>query len=465
MSTHDSTPPGGKARGGERAVPETGSGAFQPIFVARQPIFDWSQNVRGYELLFRHSREAQMAAFDDDAEATAQVLIDGYSLAAPGLAAGSRAFINFPRKLLLEGAALAMPKDRCTVEVLETVSPSDEVVQALKSIKAEGYEVALDDVRDVARAKPLLGCVDIVKLDMRAQSVAETIALGHYFSSKGLRLLAEKVETCWDMELANSIGCTMYQGYYFSRPEVLPGRTLSTGELARILLLQELAVEDFEYARLESVIKNDLSLCYRLLRYINSVAVGMRQKVKSIAQAMSLMGGRPLRQWLMVAVLSDANRSPRGQELLDVSVRRGRFLELLCQERERPLPDCVFLLGLFSKLDALFNQPFPELLAHLPLEEDLSRALLGEESPYGRWLELVETIDSGHWERACELMGTLEIEADIATQAHNQAAAWTRELLRHRAPGDREGGGESDSDQSAWDGNGAGREERGHVDG
>lgn len=404
---------------------------FEPIFVARQPIFDRNQNIWGYELLFRHSGTAGVAQVTDPDVATAKVIADGFTLALTGMPPGRRTLINFPQNLILRGAAFALPKDICVVEILETVQATPEIVDACKKIKEAGYILALDDFVGQPGFEEILKIADIVKVEILGQPTPNIIKISQALKKSGTKLLAEKIEDQKAYQLTKSLGYEYFQGYFFSKPEIIPGRKISANQISKMRLLQALTREEAETKELAKIIEGDLSLSYRLLRFMNSAAFGLAKTLTSVEQAVALLGRRPLKQWIMVVSLSDLAPTPRAEELSFQSIQRGRFLETLVEAMPKPVlsKDTAFLLGLFSKLDALLNQPMDQILDDLPLEDDIKSALVGQQNPASHLLDFLETVEAGVWDATEEALTSYGVKQDQAAVLYAKSTAWTQKIL------------------------------------
>lgn len=403
---------------------------YDRIFVARQPIFTADMQICGYELLFRHGENVQTAIFTDGDQATTQVIADGFTLAAQSMRKGARALINFPRNMLLGKAAYVLSPERCVVEILETVQPEAEVMEACRELKKNGYTLALDDFVGEPGFEPLCEIADIVKVDILGKKPEEVLEI-----VKGLRrykalLLAEKVENLDMFNVCKRLGFTYFQGYFFSKPEVIPGRKLSASQTTKIKLLKELSESDSELARLVEIIQTDLSISYRLLQYINSARFGLRGKIESIQRAVNMLGRQNLRQWLQVIILSDINSTDKAQELVRISVQRGRFLQLLAGLHPTPFgPDSMFLLGFFSTLDAILDQFMEQVLEEISLDPGIKDALINAGSPNATWIELLDELDRGNWARLEAKAADMKISMDSIDRAAIEASTWTAEVM------------------------------------
>ncbi len=402
---------------------------FEPIFVARQPIFDRVQSIWGYELLFRSQAAQRVAEVQSQDTATARVIADGVSLAR--VDKGLRVLVNFPRDLLLEGAPRALPKECCVVEVLEHVLPEPPVLAVLQELREAGYMLALDDYAGQPELEPFLDLVHLVKVEFQGLTPTNALRITSALQARPVELLAEKIEDERGYQLAWVLGYRFFQGYWFRKPETLSGRKISVGAMAKFRLLRELSKTDYEVATLGKIIATDSSLSYRLLKYVNSVSFSLRAKITSLKQAVAFLGSQTLKQWLMAVVIADVAPSPRAQELAYYCVLRGRFLELCAHSsRKTPRdPDTMFLVGLFSQLDLLLGQEMSELLAEMPLDDGVKEALQGGENEIRQWLSLCEAAEQGEWDLMERLVAQLGLDGPRTARLHARSTAWAGDIL------------------------------------
>jgi len=416
----------------DSVLPEQENSASKAIFVARQPIFDTSEQVWAYELLFRSSGQAKTADVAEDDLATASVIADGFALAFSGMDKRKKAFINFPQRLLLDDTVYALPREICVVEVLETITPSLEMVVALTNIKSHGYVLALDDYVGQPGFEEIIRLADIVKVDLLGMSDERLREVSFGLLRYGCRLLAEKVEDKRTYEMAKMLGFTLFQGFYFSRPETMTGSKVPTPVLAKMRLLRALSGDDFDVRELTRIISSDPSVSYRLLNFINSAAFSLHDKIQSIQQALTLLGKQQIKQWFLAVIISDFDSTAKVQEAAYTSLQRARYLESMGRMfRNRAFPaETLFLLGLFSKLDVLLSQPMDKLLQNIPLDKSVEDALLSKPSPYWSWLSLVEDIEIGNWEDVFEFLDNRNLDREASAANYAEAIKWTQTLLR-----------------------------------
>jgi EAL and modified HD-GYP domain-containing signal transduction protein len=278
-----------------QSKPAPGQGHYN--FVARQPIFTADEKVFGYELLFRDGVEDYFREQDPDA-ASRKALDTSLQMGLQMLRDGRRAFVNCTREVLLKDYITLLPSPHTVVEVLESVPPIDLVKAALQRLKQAGYMIALDDFTTDDPRAPLADCADIIKVDVRTTTQEQRAALISRYGPWRCRLLAEKVETREEFTAAKTAGFVYFQGYFFQKPELLQAREVPANRLNYVRLLQAVSQPQLELRELEGLIKHEASICYRLLRYLNSAAFGIQNEVHAIRHALTLLGEREVRRWI-----------------------------------------------------------------------------------------------------------------------------------------------------------------------
>lgn len=400
-------------------------------YVARQPILDEKLELYAYELLYRPHKTAQAANVLDPNVAASQVIVGALTnIGLDELIGGARAFVNITGNLLASGIGDLLPPDRTVVELLEHVEPTPEVVEAVRTLKQRGYRVALDDFEYHPRFEPLLQLADVIKLDVLNRSPAEIAASIEPLRANGrgdrLELLAERVETHAVFEACRDLGCTLFQGYFFSRPHTVTGRDIPASKVAALRLLGALNDPSAEFSDFEAVFRTDVSLSYKLLRYLNSPANGLRREVSSIQQALVLLGVNNLRKWAsLVLFCESAEEKPPA--LVQGALSRARFCEHLARHVDLEATS-AFTVGMFSLLDALLDRPKEEVLARLPLDAAVDRALREGEGKLGSLLQLARAWERGDWPGVETARAVLGLDPDAATEAYVEAARWAGEM-------------------------------------
>lgn len=352
-------------------------GAEQPTtirsslrYIAKQPILDANEHLFGYELLFRDGPESAFAGVNSD---HASLNTMDYSLAfGTGTVTGNKlAFVNCTRELLVNGLVTLLPSDKTVLEILEDIEPDADVLAACRYLRSLGYSFALDDFVENNLNTPFLDYVTFVKVDIRANRRAGLVTIAHQLSHRGLKLLAEKVETRQEFDFLRGHHYQYFQGYFFCRPIILETQDIPAAQLNQLRLLRAISDPLLNLKQIEEIIRLDVSLSYRLLRYLNSAAFGLHP-VRSVMHALVLLGEQELRKWvaLVTAGILGQDKTP---ELVRIAVVRAKFCESLAPEGQS---EQYFLTGLFSLLDAMLDRPMSQLVPELPISNESRVALL-----------------------------------------------------------------------------------------
>lgn len=399
--------------------------------LARQPIFDRERKCVAYELLARANATNAYTDVDPNLATTATVDLAMNLAGLRELTDGRRAFVNFTRDLLLQDFYEVLPPDLSVVEVLETVTPDADVVEACRRLKRRGYTIALDDfVNDPAWA-PLVDLADIIKIDFMATAPAKRAAIAKWGIAKRKQMLAERVETAAEFAEADRLGYTYFQGYFFCKPELVERKQIPVNKQAYLRFLYEVSQPTIDFKRLEDVIKQEVGLSVRLLNYLNSASMGLRQRVSSIKHALTLLGQGPLRRWgSAFAVTAVAEDKPK--ELARLCLVRARCAELLAPDVGMAARSFdAFLTGLLSALDAMLDQPMIEALKPLPLAPDVRAALLGDGGDkFAALRGLVQSFEQADWVGVESHAASLRLSAERTGQAYTQAVTWADAFVR-----------------------------------
>lgn len=404
-------------------------------FVARQPILDARQQVFAYELLFRGGPENFFPQVDGT-HASSRVIHDSlHVFGLDTLASNKRLFINVTRDVLLRDVIRVLPPKLTTVEILETVEPDEQVVQACKQLKQAGYALALDDFVFRPDYKPLVALADVIKIDFLQTKSPTRQNLVKQFARSNLRFLAEKVETHAEYVDASKAGYTLFQGYFFCRPEMLTAKAIPAFKVNYVRLLHAANDRKFDFGKIEEIVKQDVALSVKLLRYLNSAMFGWRYKVTTIKHALVLLGERNFRKWVsLIALVGLGNDRPH--ELVVTSLVRARFCEQLTPKLnlgEREL-DC-FLVGMLSAMDALVGRPMPEVLEGLGMNDDVHKALVAQTGPLAPILKLAMAYERGDWESVASLSTELRVQEGVIPPIYNDAVDWSNKIFTTRALG------------------------------
>ena len=394
-------------------------------FVARQPIFTADEKVFGYELLFRDGVEDYFREKDADA-ASRKTLDSSLQMGLQTLCEGKRAFLNCSREVLLKDYVTLLPSPLTVVEVLESVPPDDLVKAALERLKRAGYMIALDDFTFDDPRTPLVDFADILKVDMQQTTPEQRATMVQRYGPWRCRMLIEKVETREQFTESQKAGFIYFQGFFFRKPELMKAKEVPENRINYLRLLQAISKPEIEVRELEELIKHEASICYRLLRYLNSAAMGVRNEVHSIRHAITMLGEREVRRWIrLIATLTVGESKP--SELVNTAMTRARFCELMADRVPHGDSD-LFLMGLLSMIDAILEMPMVSILENVPIDHETKAVLLGGASKLRPIYQLMLARECGDWQGTAVQSEALGLnESDVAA-AYWQAMQWVRQL-------------------------------------
>lgn len=399
------------------------------VYIARQPIFDRRMNIIGYELLYRNSAENHFTEMDDDL-ATAELIYHSFMvIGLHNLTDGKKAFINFSKGLVNSDVPFLLPRTDVVIELLEREQATQETVDACNKLRSLGYRVALDDCIYNSSFLPLIGLVDLVKVEypsVRPEDQKKLIQ--RIKKSPGIKLLAEKIETREEYQRAVALGYDYFQGYFFSKPTMVRSRDIVSFQANLFHIMEELSRETPRFPVIAALIQGDLGLSYKLLILANSAYIGARHKIQSIFQALTFIGTRELYQWISIMLLKDIENEEMS-ELTKLSLVRGRLMESMARELGRADQSSeYFFTGMFSFLDVLLNRPMEELLQGLPFTDRVKQALLGQPNEPGLVLHAIAAFESADWPELDRQPVLHEMDSAKFMGLYTDAIKWARQF-------------------------------------
>jgi len=339
---------------------------------------------------------------------------------------GRRAFVNCTRDTLIKGLVTLLPSQSTVVEVLENVPADPDVMAACKRLKEAGYLIALDDYVTDDPREPLTQMADIIKVDMKLTTHTQRADLIKRFGPWRCGVLAEKVETQEEFVAAREQGFVYFQGYFFRQPEVLAAHSMPGNSLNYLRMMREVSRPELDVPVLERLIKGEASICYRLLRYLNSSVFGFKSEIHSVRHALSILGEREVRRWVRLVAAVAAGQD-KASDLVLSSLVRARFGELLAPQVPSGESD-LFLLGLLSLIDAMLEMPMADVLDKISLDCETKAVLLGQPSKLRPVFQLILAHESGEWEAAAQVAEGLHLNPKEVAALHWQSQQWAREV-------------------------------------
>ncbi|EKP0308585.1 EAL domain-containing protein [Aeromonas veronii] len=398
-------------------------------YVARQPILDRDLNTHAYELLFRDSLNNVFPSISSQ-QATSRLVVEQFlQQNIDQLLGGRPCFINFPHSLLLEGLAECLPPEKVVIEILEDAPPDDALLDKVKQLHKLGYQLALDDFTMSPDWERFLPFIHIIKFDLRATPLLQIKVFIKHHQALGLVYLAEKVEDKAEFERAKKLGIQLFQGFFFSRPEMVKQATMEPAQVVVMQLLNVVNETDPDINKIEQLLNQDISLSLKLLRYVNHLK-GHSNPISSFRQAAIYLGNTQLKRFVSLVAATSAGKG-KSAELYQMSMIRARFCELLAHTHA-PTQQAqqAFITGLFSLLDVLMEQPMDTLLGTIPLIEDIRLALLERKGNLGFYLAFCEDYENANWPSVAARTARLGLNEDKVSHLYLAATTWVNEQLQ-----------------------------------
>ncbi|MGG3798775.1 EAL and HDOD domain-containing protein [Metabacillus fastidiosus] len=355
------------------------------VFVARQPIFTKEKGIFAYELLYRNGRENQFPPINGD-EATASVIINGFlNIGIDELSNGKPCFINFTENLLHLRLPAYFQQNKIIIEILESIELNKEMLDICKELKHMGYQIALDDFllnEENPYSYLFMEQADIIKVDFRETTEESRCITEKAAIELNIKLLAEKIETKEEFELA---------------------------------------------------VKNGYTYSYKLLKLINSPAFRPENKINSIRHAVVLLGFTEIKKWIYILLVRGmpGAKNEWYEEIMNISLIRAKMCEYIAiHKNQQNKASSYFMTGMFSLMDTLLGATMEEILSSLPLQEDICDALKGRSNIMRDILDLIISIEQGEWERMIFYSEKLDIKDEVILELYNRSINWSSDLTK-----------------------------------
>jgi c-di-GMP-related signal transduction protein len=399
-------------------------------YVARQPILDKKKKIYAYELLFRDGTANYVPDIDGDTATSTLLSNSFFTIGMETVIGGRKAFINFTENLIVRGIPLLLPQDKVVVEILEDVKPVDSVIEACRQLSQKGYQLALDDFDYHPEYQPLIDLADIIKFDFRLTPLDQIETYLQKLPGNGIRYLAEKVETYEEFQIAKEMGFELFQGYFFHKPEIVHGKKVQGSQIQLLQIMSEINKPEFDFKELDNLISRDVTISYKLLKYINSAFFATANRISSIRQALVYLGEKEIRRFISLVAMTEL-ATDKPSELIRSCCIRGKFCELVgsAQGASGDASE-LFTLGMFSLIDAILDQPMDQIMDQLPLNQNLRTALAKRTGPLVPFLLLAESYERGDWVAVTECAAQIEVTEKELPPLYTQACQWANMVDR-----------------------------------
>ncbi len=398
-------------------------------FIARQPILDLNKNVIAYELLFRNGESNCFPNIDPD-QATSNILSNNHlTLGVENITNNLPAYINFHSNALINNFPSFLDPNEVVIEILEDVPATDALLAACKLLSEKGYILALDDHDFDPKWQRFFPYISLIKIDILQHSMLNISKFIRANDKSQMTLLAEKVETEQQFEQVKLLGFTLFQGYFFARPEMLKQKKITSAKQNILELIGHASSENFDFDAMGEIFSSDPGLTYKLLRFINNPCYGRSQEITSLKHALIYIGDIELKKFIALLALADLNQD-KPTEIIRLSLVRAKFCEqisLLKKNQENPPK--AFLTGILSFIDGILDHALETVLEMLPIHSDIKQALIANNNYLANYLNLARSIEMGHWEKSDVLIQRLALTHEQCFNVHTSAIAWADEML------------------------------------
>lgn len=398
-------------------------------YVARQPILNIKQQLVAYELLFRDGKSNHFPDICPD-QATSNILTNNHlTMGIEQVTGEFTAYINFHADSLIRNFPSFLDPKKIVIEVLEDVPISNELLTACQKLKSKGYKLALDDHDFDPKWDAFLPYVDIIKVDVLSISMLEITKYVNRIKQYDKTLLAEKVETAQQFNQLKMLGFTLFQGYFFAKPEMIKQKKISSAKQNILELINQASHAQLNFDTLSDIFSTDLGLTYKLLRFINSPAFGRSQEITSLKHALIYIGELELKKFIALLALSDLSQE-KSSEILRLSLFRAKFCELISSYlKDSENPPKAFLAGMLSLIDGILDHDIESVVDILPIDSEIKSALLGENIYLTSYIDLAKHSEQGNWLHCEHIANQFRIPLDEYSTIHQEAIAWADNML------------------------------------
>lgn len=405
------------------------------VFVGRQPILDRNGNIYAYELLYRNSYNNFYPDVDPQ-KATIGLLVNTFlTIGVKKVSENSLSFINFTGELLAQDIFLSLNPDHVVVEVLETVEITPSLISRLRSLKKDGFKIALDDfiLQPQYRVhRDLFKIVDFIKVDYLATTQIERMEIAEFILKyPEIVLIAEKIETEEQFATAKATGYSLFQGYFFAKPEIITGVEIPSNAALHFQIMERLHQQSPDVDEVAELIMHDISLSYKLLRLINTLAFSVPKQISSIKQAIVLIGLRETNRWIQVLAMREIGQGEgngRAKALAEYSLTRAKMCELLAKRDGRENHEQYFLTGMFSLINVILKRSWNAIFQLIPLSDEVVSTLRGEPTAITPYLELTIAVEKFDWDKIDQLSKEMKISQTELSRISLETHRWVQSI-------------------------------------
>lgn len=398
-------------------------------YIARQPILNCTKKTVAFELLFRDGENNTFPTIDPN-KATSQIIVENqFTCGIETLTGCCLAYINFHAQALINLIPTFLDPKKVVIEILEDVPITPDLLNACKLLKDKGYTLALDDYDFDPKWDVFFPFVKIIKVDVFEVSIAVINKSISRLKQHNFIFLAEKVESIEEFEQLKDLGFTLFQGYFFAKPEMIKKRNILSSKKHVIDLMEHVSSDNFDINGISEIFSRDLGLTYKLLRFINSPTYGPSKEISSLKHALIYIGELELKKFIALLILADLNED-KPNEIIRMSLVRAKFCEKISGvKQDIENPPKAFLAGMLSHIDGVLDQDITSVMNILPVHNEIKIALVEKNNYLAKYLELSMALEHGQWQQAKMISTFIHLTEEDYLEIYQQAIHWSDEML------------------------------------
>ena len=393
------------------------------VYVGRQNIFNASLNTCSYEIKHYTDGNGGNTVGRNSISSALSILQTIIDLGLDQITQGKPALFPLVSDFIVRQKTLPFQPDGGGIILsVEDEEIDDGLIDAVNQLVQKKYQVVFDQIRVNRYTIPLLHVIKYGRIDWNTQSPNEIRSLLQQLKQFDVQLFINNIPNHETFEICKNLGATFFQGEFSTKPQVIHGKRLPSRRLFVLKMLASLYNPEIDIRDLEIIIRQDVSLGYKLMRMVNSAYYGLNSQIESIQHALVLLGINPLRSWLSVILLSEIDDQPG--PLMSTAIIRGKMCELLGELVQDEDTSSYFVTGLFSILDTMMGIPMEEILDTIPMADKINQALLNHEGDLGKTLQSVIAYEQSNWQH----INLPKVTIQQIRESYLKAIAWATEL-------------------------------------
>ncbi|MCL2873828.1 MAG: HDOD domain-containing protein [Defluviitaleaceae bacterium] len=408
------------------------------LFIIPKPVLNNQMEVIAY--CFRYKRvnanffEQPMYAFDDAASPLCLSLLNSVGL--EGFTNGIQTFVPINKLSLLTDIEnqCSEPPEKIIFLLSKDIPTEDVFLDSIKRLKGLGFRFAFENIKDYSGLDSVLELCDFLFLSLDMNGYNETAAnISHKYGN--LKLVLTDVDDMKSFDEVKYTKFSLFEGKFFCVPTTKEYNTISPIKVNSIQLINTIRDEDFDIGDIAKVVGQDPSLSIALMKFVNSPYLGLNQQIKTIQHAVAMLGQKEVRKWVTTAT-AEMLASDKPDEITKLSLMRAKLAENLAPSFEMAIhAPSLFLMGLFSILDAVLEMPMVEALKIINVSDEIQKALVSLEGKYAKVLELIYKYETADWNDVYRLTVLHNIDAADVFSAYMDAVNWYKSIASGNVEG------------------------------